>query len=72
MDNFIKQIIDESFASKKQQRYFYAKSQDKDLKPKERKKWKKMASEFSSETDFKKIPEKVVGPFCWCCCPGTF
>lgn len=59
MDNFIKQIIDESFASKKQQRYFYAKSQDKDLKPKERKKWKKMASEFSSETDFKKIPEKV-------------
>lgn len=59
MDNLIKQMIEEAFASKKQQKYFFAKSQDKDLSPKERKKWKKMASEFSEKTNFKKLPEKV-------------
>lgn len=59
MDNLIKNIIEEAFASKKQQRYFYAKSQDKSSSPKERKKWKKMAKEFSSKTDFDKLPEKA-------------
>ena len=57
MDNYIKQIIDEKFASKKQQRYFYAKANDKTLSAKERRKWGKMAKEFSDETNFKKLPE---------------
>lgn len=51
--------VNESFASKKQQRYFYAKSKDKNITKKEREKWKKMANEFSKETDFKKIPDKA-------------
>lgn len=59
MDNFIKGIIEESFASKKQQKYFYAKANDQTLSPKERKKWKKMADEFANKTNFKKLPEKV-------------
>lgn len=59
MDDFLKNIINEKFASKAQQRYFYAKAGDKSLKPTERKKWKKWASEFSDETNFKKIPEKT-------------
>ena len=58
MNNFIKQIIDEAFKSKKQQRYFYAKAGDTSLPKKERKKWSKWAKEFSNKTDFKKIPEK--------------
>lgn len=59
MNNFIKQVIEETFASKKQQRYFYSKASDKTLKPKERKKWEKWSKEFSDKTDFKKLPEKV-------------
>jgi hypothetical protein len=58
MNNFIKQVIEEKFASKKQQRLFYAKSSDKSISPKERKKWKKWAQEFSADTDFEKLPEK--------------
>lgn len=57
MNNFIKQIIEEKFVSKKQQRYFYAKAGDESLPKKERKKWGKWAKEFSSDTDFEKIPE---------------
>ena len=59
MDNIINDIINETFSSKKQQRYFYAKANDKTLSKEERKKWRKMAREFSSKTNFKKIPEKV-------------
>ena len=59
MDKYIKNIIEETFASKKQQRYFYAKAGDESLSKKERKKWGKMAKEFSSHTDFEKIPEEV-------------
>lgn len=59
MDKYVKNIIEETFASKKQQRFFYAKSADKSLSKKERKKWGKWAKEFSSDTDFEKIPEKV-------------
>lgn len=59
MDNIINDIINETFSSKKQQRYFYAKVNDKTLSKEERKKWRKMAREFSSKTNFKKIPEKV-------------
>jgi hypothetical protein len=58
MNNFIKQVIEETFKSKKQQRLFFAKSQDKSLSSKERKKWKSMADEFSSKTDFEELPEK--------------
>lgn len=48
--------IEEKFTSKAQAKYFYAKSKEGG---KEGKKWKKMADEFSSETDFSKLPEKV-------------
>lgn len=59
MDNFIKQIIEETFKSKKQARYFYAKSNDKTLSKKERNKWKKWTKEFSEKTDFEDIPEEI-------------
>lgn len=59
MNNFIKQVIEEKFVSKKQQRLFYAKASDESLPKKERKKWSKWAKEFSSKTDFKKIPDEV-------------
>ena len=59
MDNYIKSIIEEKFASKKQQRYFYAKASDESIPKKERKKWSKWAKEFSSDTDFKKLPDEV-------------
>ena len=48
MNDFIKQVIEEKFASKAQQRYFYAKANEKGTPKKEKKKWKKWASEFSS------------------------
>ena len=59
MDKYVKNIIEETFASKKQQRYFYAKANDKSIPKKERKKWSKWAKEYSDDTDFEKIPEKV-------------
>ena len=59
MNHFFKKVIEETFASKKQQKYFYAKASDKSIPKKERKKWGKWASEFSSKTDFDKIPEKA-------------
>lgn len=59
MDKYIKNIIEETFASKKQQRFFYAKANDKSISKKERNKWSKWAKEYSDDTDFKKIPEKV-------------
>lgn len=59
MNKFIKQVIEERFASKKQQRYFYAKAGDKSLSKKERKKWGKWAKEYSDDTDFEKIPNEV-------------
>ena len=54
MNNFIKQVIEEKFASKAQQRYFYAQASKGGKKGK---KWAKLADEFSSETNFKKIPD---------------
>lgn len=56
MNNFIKQVIEEKFASKKQQRYFYAQAGKGGKKGK---KWAKWAKEYSADTDFEKIPEKV-------------
>jgi hypothetical protein len=59
MNNFIKQVIEEKFASKAQQRYFYAKANEKGVSKKEKNKWGKMAKEFSDKTDYSKIPDKV-------------
>ena len=36
MDKYVKNIIEETFASKKQQRYFYAKANDKSIPKKEK------------------------------------
>jgi hypothetical protein len=59
MDKYIKKIIEEKFESKKQQRFFFAKASDKSLPKKERKKWDKWSKEFSSDTDFDKIPNEI-------------
>lgn len=56
MNNFIKGIIEEKFASKAQQRYFYSQAGKGGKKGK---KWAKWAKEFSDKTDFEKLPEKV-------------
>jgi hypothetical protein len=60
MNKFIKEVIEETFKSKKQQKYFYAKAGDTSLPKKERKKWSKWSKEFSDKTDFEKLPEKAV------------
>lgn len=59
MKNIFEEIINETFASKAQQKYFYSRANDKKLSKKERKKWADMADEFSEKTNFKKLPEKV-------------
>jgi hypothetical protein len=51
MDKLVEQVIEETFASKRQQRYFYHKAEKSP-------KWRKMAKEFSDKTDFSKLPEK--------------
>ena len=56
MNKFIQSVIEETFASKAQQRYFYAQAGKGGKKGK---KWAKWAKEFSDKTDFEKIPEKV-------------
>lgn len=56
MNNFIKQVIEEKFASKAQQRFFYAQAGKGGKKGK---KWAKWAKEFSDKTNFEKIPDKV-------------
>jgi hypothetical protein len=52
MNQFIKQVIEEKFASKSQQKLFFAKAKNS-------KKWKKWSKEFSDKTDYSKIPDKV-------------
>ena len=59
MDKYIKNIIEEKFTSKSQQRFFFAKAGDKDSSKKERQKWSNLAKEFSDKTDYEKIPDKV-------------
>jgi hypothetical protein len=56
MNNFIKQVIEEKFASKAQQRFFYAKASEGGKKGK---KWSKWAKEFSDKTNYDEIPDKV-------------
>ena len=63
MNHFFKKVIEETFASKKQQKFFYAKASDKSIPKKERKKWGKWASEFSSKTDFDKVREYYYNKF---------
>jgi hypothetical protein len=58
MNNFIKQVIEEKFVSKKQQRFFYAKAGDKSSPKKERKQWGKWSKEFSDKTNFDKLPDE--------------
>jgi hypothetical protein len=50
--------VDEKFESKKQQKLFFAKCNDKSLTKKEQNKWCKMADEFAKDTNFAKLPEK--------------
>ena len=51
--------INEKFESKSQQKYFFARCNDKSLSKKERNKWCKMADEFAADTkNFSKLPEK--------------
>jgi hypothetical protein len=52
MDKFVKQVIEETFASKRQQRYFYHKAEKSP-------KWAKIAKEFSDKTNFSKLPERA-------------
>ena len=59
MNNFIKQVIEEKFASKAQQRLFYAKANEKGKSKEEKNKWGKWAKEFSDKTDYNEIPDKV-------------
>jgi hypothetical protein len=47
--------LDEEFKSKAQAKYFYSQANSPGKKGK---KWKKMADEFSSKTDFSKLPAK--------------
>lgn len=56
MNKFIKDVIEETFASKKQQRFFYAQAAKGGKKGK---KWGKWAKEFSSKTDFENLPDEV-------------
>lgn len=56
MNDFFKNIIEETFASKKQQRFFYAQAGKGGKKGK---KWAKWAKEFSDKTDFDKLPDEV-------------
>jgi hypothetical protein len=59
MNKFIKQVIEEKFASKAQQRFFYAKANEKGKSKKEKNKWGKWAKEFSDKTNYDEIPDKV-------------
>lgn len=51
MNNFVKQVIEEKFESKAQQRLFFAKAKNS-------KKWREWAHEFADDTDFDKLPER--------------
>jgi len=55
--DIVKGLINEKFASKAQQRFFYAKCDD--ASNKEEREWCDRAKEFSDDTDFDDIPEKV-------------
>jgi len=52
MNKFIEQVVEEKFASKAQQRLFFAKAKGS-------KKWREWAKGKAEDTNFDKIPEKV-------------
>ena len=52
--DIVKGLINEKFASKAQQRFFYAKCDD--ASNKEEREWCDRAKEFSDDTDFDDIP----------------
>lgn len=56
MNNFIKQVIEEKFESKAQQRFFYSQAGKGGKKGK---KWNKLAKEYSDKTDFENLPDQV-------------
>lgn len=51
MNDYIKNVIEEKFESKAQQRLFFAKAKNSP-------KWKKWAHEFADKTDFDNLPER--------------
>lgn len=53
---FGENAINEAFKSKKQQRYFYAMANEPGREGKQFKKW---AKEFSDDTDYENLPEKI-------------
>ena len=58
MDDDSDNQIQEKFESKSQQKYFFARCNDKSQSKKVRDKWCRMADEFAQDTKFNKLPEK--------------
>ena len=58
MDDDSDDQLQEKFESKSQQKYFFAKCNDKSQTKKIRDKWCRMADEFAQDTKFNKLPEK--------------
>ena len=57
MDDDSDSQLQEKFQSKSQQKYFFAKCNDKSQTKKIRDKWCRMADEFAQDTKFDKLPE---------------
>jgi hypothetical protein len=58
MDDDSDNQLQEKFESKSQQKYFFARCNDKTQSKKIRDKWCRMADEFAQDTKFDKLPEK--------------
>jgi hypothetical protein len=58
MDDDSDNQLQEKFESKSQQKYFFARCNDKSQSKKVRDKWCRMADEFAQNTKFNKLPEK--------------
>lgn len=58
MDDDSDSQLQEKFESKSQQKYFFARCNDKSQPKKIRDKWCRMADEFAQDTKFNKLPEK--------------
>jgi hypothetical protein len=58
MDDDSDSQLQEKFESKSQQKYFFARCNDKSQSKKVRDKWCRMADEFAQNTKFNKLPEK--------------
>ena len=62
MDDDSDNQLQEKFQSKSQQKYFFARCNDKSQSKKIRDKWCRMADEFAQDTKFDKLPEKKKEP----------